>query len=97
VSLSLLDMREQTHIFYQVSGQDFSDLRVQGKYPTQRNSFRDSSFEFQVVLSVLVRHYVFELPDGPQTVIRKHLAFTPRPTVEGQPPCHVPMRIRRVE
>jgi hypothetical protein len=49
------------------------------------------------VLSVLVRNYEFELPNGPKTYIQKDIALVGRPTVEGMPRTTVPLRIRRVE
>ncbi|KAF9530906.1 cytochrome P450 [Crepidotus variabilis] len=42
--------------------------------------------EFKAVLSVMIRRYSFELPDGPDTKITKHPSILPRPklsTVSG--------------
>ncbi|KAJ7031179.1 cytochrome P450 [Mycena alexandri] len=53
--------------------------------------------EFKAVLSVLVRNFVFEFPDGPTTKIEHHDAIVPRPKVAGQNGAKVPMKVRRVE
>ncbi|KAJ6596331.1 cytochrome P450 [Mycena vulgaris] len=52
--------------------------------------------EFKAVLSVLVRNFVFELPDGVDTKIDNHVAIVPRPKVAGQNGAKVPMRVKRV-
>jgi len=60
--------------------------------------FNDINVEaMKAVLSVLVRSYVFELPNGPTTVIEKHPSILPRPRVVGQQGPKVPMKIRRVD
>jgi hypothetical protein len=46
---------------------------------------------------VLVKNFIFELPDGPKTVIHKDIALVPRPAVEGRGRCNVPMRITRAD
>ena len=51
----------------------------------------------QVVLSVLVRHFSFELPDGPSTKLDTHRSLTVRPKVEGEEGPKVPLIVRRVE
>ncbi|KAN0098017.1 Cytochrome P450 [Tylopilus felleus] len=54
--------------------------------------------EFKVVLSVLVKNFVFELRDGPETAIdmaRGHLL--PRPKVAGEQGTAVPLLVRRFE
>lgn len=51
----------------------------------------------QAALSVLIRNYTFELPDGPKTKIERHRSILPRPKVAGQDGPKVPMRVRRVE
>jgi hypothetical protein len=56
-----------------------------------------SRLSFQAVLSVLVRNYDFELPNGPKTKFCHDVAVVSRPTVEGLPRTTVPLRIRRVE
>ncbi|KAJ7196877.1 cytochrome P450 [Mycena haematopus] len=53
--------------------------------------------EFKAVLSVLIRNYVFELPDGPETKFANHIAIVPRPKVVGQDGAKVPLRVRRAE
>ncbi|KAJ7434787.1 cytochrome P450 [Mycena galericulata] len=50
--------------------------------------------EFKAVLSVLVRNYTFEFPQGPETVIGQHRNILPRPKVEGEKGYAVPLRIR---
>ncbi|KAG6914168.1 hypothetical protein DXG01_001966 [Tephrocybe rancida] len=51
--------------------------------------------EFKAVLSVLIRSYKFELPDGPTTKIENHRAITARPKVAGQDGAKVPLIVRR--
>ncbi|KAJ6473158.1 cytochrome P450 [Mycena sanguinolenta] len=53
--------------------------------------------EFKAVLSVLIRNFTFEFPDGPETEIAKHQGLLPRPKVAGQPGGNVPMIVRRAE
>ncbi|KAK7053769.1 cytochrome P450 [Favolaschia claudopus] len=53
--------------------------------------------EFKAVLSVLIRNFVFEFPDGPDTTIETHVAIVPRPKVFGQDGAKVPLRVRRVD
>ncbi|KAJ7886186.1 cytochrome P450 [Mycena olivaceomarginata] len=53
--------------------------------------------EFKAALSVLIRNYVFEFPDGPETKIENHLTIVPRPKVAGQNGAKVPLRVTRVE
>ncbi|KAJ7598521.1 cytochrome P450 [Mycena floridula] len=53
--------------------------------------------EFKSVLSVLIRNYTFEFPDGPKTKIGDWRALLPKPNVEGQIEGRVPMIVRRVE
>ncbi|KAJ7235293.1 cytochrome P450 [Mycena haematopus] len=53
--------------------------------------------EFKAVLSVLIRNFTLEFPDGPKTEIVRHRALIPRPKVAGQPGGNVPMRVRRAE
>ncbi|KAJ7250417.1 cytochrome P450 [Mycena rebaudengoi] len=48
-------------------------------------------------LLVLIRHFSFEFPDGPDTKIEEHVALLPRPGVAGQNGAKVPMRVRRIE
>jgi hypothetical protein len=51
----------------------------------------------QAVLSVLIRNFTFEFPDGPETEIASHSALIPRPKVAGQSGGIVPMRVRRAD
>ncbi|KAJ6506413.1 cytochrome P450 [Mycena vitilis] len=53
--------------------------------------------EFKAVLSVLIRNFTFEFPDGPETEIATHRALIPRPKVAGQPGGNVPMIVGRAE
>ncbi|KAJ6579630.1 cytochrome P450 [Mycena vulgaris] len=53
--------------------------------------------EFKAALSVLIRNYTFEFPEGPETEIGTHRAIIPRPKVVGQPGANVPMKVRRVD
>ncbi|KAJ6579602.1 cytochrome P450 [Mycena vulgaris] len=53
--------------------------------------------ELKAALLVLVRNFVFEFPDGPETKIETHLTIVPRPKVAGQNGAKVPMRVTRVE
>ncbi|KAF7354627.1 Cytochrome P450 [Mycena sanguinolenta] len=53
--------------------------------------------EFKAVLSVLIKNFTFEFPDGPETEIAKHQGLIVRPKVAGQPGGNVPMRVRRAE
>jgi hypothetical protein len=50
-------------------------------------------------MSVIVKNFKFELPEGPKTKVNLDIVNTAmqRPTVEGQPRCQVPMHITRVE
>jgi hypothetical protein len=51
----------------------------------------------QAVLSVLIRNYTFELPDGPSTKFESHRSLMDRPKVAGQDGPRVPLIVRRVE
>ena len=51
----------------------------------------------QVVLSVLVRYFSFELPHGATTKIDTHLSLSVRPKVAGEEGPKVPLVVRRVE
>ncbi|KAF8878006.1 cytochrome P450 [Gymnopilus junonius] len=51
----------------------------------------------RAVLSVLIRNYTFELPNGPTTKIESHPAIFRRPKVAGEVEPRLPLRIRRVE
>ncbi|KAH0839441.1 cytochrome P450 [Lanmaoa asiatica] len=51
----------------------------------------------QIVLSILVKNFAFELPDGPETVIEIASGILPRPKVAGEEATAVPLRVRRFE
>ncbi|KAJ7124519.1 cytochrome P450 [Mycena epipterygia] len=52
---------------------------------------------FKTTLSVLIRNFTFEFPDGPETQIKVYVALGPRPKVAGAKGSEVHMYIRRVE
>ena len=52
---------------------------------------------YQAVLGVLVKHYSFELRDGPETKIEFCRGVLPRPRVAGETGACVPMHVRRVD
>lgn len=49
----------------------------------------------QIILSVLVKHFVFEFRDGPETKIEMSTGVLPRPKVAGEEGSYVPLRVRR--
>ncbi|KAJ7464550.1 cytochrome P450 [Mycena latifolia] len=53
--------------------------------------------EFKAALSVLIRNFTFEFPDGPETEIGMHRALIPRPKVVGQAAANVPLKVRRAD
>ncbi|KAG2068513.1 cytochrome P450 [Suillus decipiens] len=53
--------------------------------------------EFKAVLSVLVKNFVFEMRDGPNTEVEMARGIVPRPRVVGEDGIGVPLRIRRYE
>ncbi|TFK33700.1 cytochrome P450 [Crucibulum laeve] len=56
--------------------------------------------EFKAALSVLIRNYTFELPDGPKTKIAKHPSILPgtyRPKLEGGVSARLPLKVRRID
>ncbi|KXN88329.1 11-oxo-beta-amyrin 30-oxidase, partial [Leucoagaricus sp. SymC.cos] len=53
--------------------------------------------EFKIILAMIVRHYRFELPNGPTTPIVKHPSILPRPKVEGYEGGQVPLKVWRLE
>ncbi|KAG1885876.1 cytochrome P450 [Suillus fuscotomentosus] len=53
--------------------------------------------EFKTVLSVLVKNFVFEMQDGPDTPVEVARGVLPRPRVVGEDGTGVPLRIRRYE
>lgn len=46
-------------------------------------------------MSVLIRNFVFEMRDGPDTNIEIQTTLLPRPKVAGEDGYAMPMRIRR--
>lgn len=50
----------------------------------------------QVVLSVLIRNFTFEFPDGPQTKLGIAGGILPRPKILGEEGSRVPLLVRRV-
>ncbi|KAG1882689.1 cytochrome P450 [Suillus subluteus] len=53
--------------------------------------------EMRVVLSVLVKNFVFEMRDGPDTQVEVARGILPRPRVAGEDGIGVPLRVRRYE
>ncbi|KAJ7032290.1 cytochrome P450 [Mycena alexandri] len=53
--------------------------------------------EMKAVLSILVRHFTFEFPDGLDTKVETHVTIVVRPKVAGQDGTKVPLRVKRVE
>ncbi|KAG2101117.1 cytochrome P450 [Suillus discolor] len=53
--------------------------------------------EFKTVLSVLVKNFVFEMRDGPDTPVEIVWGVLPRPRVVGEDGTGVPLRVRRYE
>ncbi|KAG1780532.1 cytochrome P450 [Suillus placidus] len=53
--------------------------------------------EFKTVLLVLVKNFVFEMRDGPDTEVEIVRGILPRPRVVGEDGIEVPLRVRRYE
>ncbi|KAG1742242.1 cytochrome P450 [Suillus paluster] len=53
--------------------------------------------EFKMVLLVLVKNFVFEMRDGPDTEVEVAKGILPRPRVVGEDGNAVPLRVRRYE
>ncbi|KAG1839466.1 cytochrome P450 [Suillus tomentosus] len=53
--------------------------------------------EFKTVLSVLVKNFVFEMRDGPNTPVEVVTGILPRPRVVGEGGIGVPLRVSRYE
>ncbi|KAG1742292.1 cytochrome P450 [Suillus paluster] len=53
--------------------------------------------EFKTVLSVLVKNFMFEMRDGPDTQLEIARGLLPRPRVVGEDGIGVPLRVRRYE
>ncbi|KAG1729809.1 cytochrome P450 [Suillus lakei] len=51
--------------------------------------------EFKTVLSVLVKNFMFEMRDGPDTPVELVRGILPRPRVVGEDGIGVPLRVRR--
>lgn len=51
----------------------------------------------QIVLLVLVKSFVFEMRDGPDTKVEKAWGLLPRPKIAGEMSTGVPLRVRRFE
>ena len=51
----------------------------------------------QATLSILVRNYMFELQDGPDTNLEIKPVLLPRPNIVGEDGCRTPLRFRRVD
>jgi len=52
--------------------------------------------QLKIVLSVLIREFVFELPQGPETPIDVHFSLTSRPKIGGLEGANFPFIVRRV-
>ncbi|KAG9309786.1 cytochrome P450 [Chiua virens] len=50
--------------------------------------------EFKAVLSVLVKNFVFEMRDGPETKLEMSRGILPRPRVAGEEGCKIPLRVK---
>ncbi|KAH0839443.1 cytochrome P450 [Lanmaoa asiatica] len=53
--------------------------------------------EFKIVLSILVKNFVFEFPGGTETVIEIVRGILPRPRVAGEEGTAIPLCVRRFE
>ncbi|KAG2151477.1 cytochrome P450 [Suillus clintonianus] len=53
--------------------------------------------EFKTVLLILVKNYVFEMRDGPDTKVEVGRGILPRPRVVGEDGVGVPLKVRRYE
>ncbi|KIK10588.1 hypothetical protein PISMIDRAFT_690940, partial [Pisolithus microcarpus 441] len=53
--------------------------------------------EFKAVMSVLVKNFVFEMRDGPNTRVEFGRGMLPRPRIVGEEGTDVPLRVRRNE
>jgi cytochrome P450 len=52
---------------------------------------------FKIILYVLIRNFVFEFPDGPDTQIESYVVLGAQPKVAGAKGSEVPMYVKRVE
>lgn len=46
---------------------------------------------------MLIRSYIFEMRDGPETKLGEAITLLPRPKVDGEEGSALPMRVRRLE
>ncbi|KAG2144211.1 cytochrome P450 [Suillus clintonianus] len=53
--------------------------------------------EFKTVLLILVKNFVFEMRDGPDTKVEVGRGILPRPRVVGEDGVGVPLKVRRYE
>ncbi|KAJ7032277.1 cytochrome P450 [Mycena alexandri] len=53
--------------------------------------------EMKAVLSILIRHFTFEFPDGLDMKVETHVTIAVRPKVAGQDGPKVPLRVKRVK
>ncbi|KIM68463.1 hypothetical protein SCLCIDRAFT_1209273 [Scleroderma citrinum Foug A] len=53
--------------------------------------------EFKAVLSVLVKYFVFEFRDGPETEVEIGRGMLPRPKVVGEDGTRIPLRVSRYD
>ncbi|KAJ2934728.1 hypothetical protein H1R20_g2373, partial [Candolleomyces eurysporus] len=52
---------------------------------------------FKTSLANLVRRYTFEMPNGKDTVVERHLGALPRPKFAGEKGPRVPLKVRRID
>jgi hypothetical protein len=78
-----------------VSWKRFCDCGIQGEWCELANLTPLSAI--QTVLSVLVKNFVFEMRDGPDTQVEVVRGILPRPRVVGEDGIGVPLRVRRYE
>ncbi|KAL4064491.1 cytochrome P450 [Scleroderma yunnanense] len=53
--------------------------------------------EFKIVLSVLVKSFIFEMRDGPDTQVGMGRGMLPRPKVAGEEGTRMPLRVSRYD
>ncbi|RXW16262.1 hypothetical protein EST38_g9593 [Candolleomyces aberdarensis] len=52
---------------------------------------------FKTSLANLIRRYTFEMPNGKDTVVERHLSILPRPKLAGEKGPSVPLKVRRID
>ncbi|RXW15841.1 hypothetical protein EST38_g10013 [Candolleomyces aberdarensis] len=52
---------------------------------------------FKTSLANLIRRYTFEMPNGKDTVVERHLGILPRPKLAGEKGPSVPLKVRRID